>query len=98
MKRLLLLGAGHTHLHVLRDTEALDVDRFEAATLQRLADLNEKSALGTIQRWNATASRLKPEQLRDLGMSPIEMPAGSQPPGAAPKLSRNPDGSYIYNP
>ena len=70
----------------------------EAATLQRLADLNEKSALGTIQRWNATASRLKPEQLRDLGMSPIEMPAGSQPPGAAPKLSRNPDGSYIYNP
>jgi hypothetical protein len=70
----------------------------EAATLQRLADLNEKSALGTIERWNATASRLKPEQLRDLGMSPIEMPAGSRPPAAAPKLQRNPDGSYTYSP
>lgn len=70
----------------------------EAKTLQRLADLNEKSAMATIQRWNATASRLKPQQLQELGMAPIEMPAGTPPPSAKPKLTQNPDGSYNYSP
>lgn len=70
----------------------------EGKTLKRLADLNEKSALGTIQRWNATASRLKPEQLRDLGMSPIEMPAGTPAPAAKPKLQKKPDGTWVYSP
>lgn len=70
----------------------------EAATLRRLAELNEKSALGTIQRWNATASRLKPEELQALGMAPIQMPAGTAAPTATPKLQRNADGSYTYSP
>lgn len=70
----------------------------EAKTLKRLADLNEKASLTTIQRWNATASRLKPEELKALGMAQIEMPAGTQPPGAKPKLIQNPDGSYTYSP
>jgi hypothetical protein len=70
----------------------------EAQTLAHIADLNERSALATIQRWNSTASRLDPEQLKTLGMAPIDMPKGTPAPTARPKLSRNPDGSYSYSP
>ena len=70
----------------------------EAKTLQRLADLNEKTALATIQKWNATASRLDNEQLKTMGMSQIEMPQGTPPPASKPKLIKNPDGSYQYSP
>lgn len=69
----------------------------EGATLRKLADLNERSALATIQKWNATASRLNPEYLKQLGMSPIEMPDGGAP-AAAPRLTKNPDGSYNWTP
>lgn len=70
----------------------------EGKTLARLAELNEKTALATIDRWNATASRLDPQQLKTLGMSSIEMPQGSPPPGAKPRLQKNPDGSYTFSP
>lgn len=70
----------------------------ERKTLQRLADLNERAALKTIEKWNATASRLKPEFLQQLGMSPIQMPQGSPAPGKGPRLSKKPDGSYDWNP
>jgi hypothetical protein len=70
----------------------------EAKTLGHIADLNERSAIATIQNWNATASRLKPEELKTLGMSPIDMPQGTPPPTAKPRLQRNPDGSYTYSP
>lgn len=70
----------------------------ESKTLSHVADLNEKSALATIQRWNATASRLSADQLKTLGMAPIQMPTGSPPVTAKPKLQRNPDGSYSYSP
>lgn len=70
----------------------------ESSTLRRLAELNEKSALATIDRWNATASRLDSAQLKNLGMSQIAMPAGSASPSAAPKLQKNPDGTYTYTP
>jgi hypothetical protein len=69
----------------------------EATTLKRLADLNEKSAIGTIQSWNAQADRLDPNQLKSLGMSKIEVPAGMETSGK-PKLSKNPDGSFNYTP
>lgn len=70
----------------------------EGETLRRLADLNERAATATIQQWNATASRLDPQQLKNLGMSAIEMPAGTPAPTAKPKLQKNPDGSYTYSP
>lgn len=70
----------------------------EAKTLSRLAELNEKSAMATIEKWNSTASRLDPNQLKTLGMSQIEMPAGSATPSAQPKLAKNPDGSFTYSP
>lgn len=70
----------------------------EAATLRRLADLNEKGAINTIQRWNAVASRLQPDQLETLGMAPIEMPEGTPAPTAQPRLQKNPDGSFTYSP
>lgn len=70
----------------------------EAQTLRRLADLNEKSALLTIQRWNSAASRLKPDQLKELGMAQIQMPTGTPKPSAQPKLIKNPDGTYTYSP
>lgn len=95
------LGAGSGFSNADRDFLEKVVGgtiRLEATTLARLADLNEKSALGTIQHWNATAGRLDPQQLKTLGMSPIEMPAGTPQPGASPKLQQNPDGSYTYTP
>lgn len=70
----------------------------EGETLRRLADLNERAALNSIKQWNATASRLDPAQLKALGMSPIEMPAGTEAPAEKPKLQQNPDGSYTYSP
>lgn len=70
----------------------------EGKTLHRLADLNERAALNSIKQWNATASRLDPKQLQALGMSSIEMPPGTEPPSATPKLQQNPDGSYTYSP
>jgi hypothetical protein len=70
----------------------------EGKTLQRMADLNEKAALASMQKWNATAGRLDPAQLKTMGMGPIQMPAGTPPPAAQPKLNRNPDGSYTYQP
>ena len=45
----------------------------EADTLRRIADLNERAARRTIERWNATVRRLDPEQLRALGLGPIEL-------------------------
>lgn len=95
------LGAGNGFTNADRDFLEKAVGgkiTLEAETLRRLATLNEKSALATIQRWNATASRLKPEQLQELGMSQIELPAGSPSPGARPKLQANPDGTYTYSP
>jgi hypothetical protein len=44
----------------------------EANTLRRLADLNERAARVTVQRWNSTARRLKPELLDQLGMGTVE--------------------------
>lgn len=70
----------------------------EAQTLRRLATLNEKSAIATIEAWNAQARRLKPDQLEALGMSMIEMPGGAAPAGGGPRLIQNPDGSYTYRP
>lgn len=46
----------------------------DATSLQRVAELNERSARTTLKRWNETSKRLKPEQLQNLGMSPIELP------------------------
>ncbi len=44
----------------------------EAQTLRKLADLNERSGRLTVQRWNSTAKRLKPELLDQLGMGLVE--------------------------
>lgn len=70
----------------------------EAKTLARLAELNERAALKTVERWNDAAGRLDPQQLRSLGLGPIEMPKGTPPASPQPKLQRNPDGSYTYTP
>lgn len=70
----------------------------EAGTLRRLAKLNERAALGSIERWNSQAGRLDPQQLRMLGMSKIDMPAGTPAPSQRPGLTRNPDGSYNWSP
>lgn len=71
----------------------------ERDTLQRLANLNEKSAIKTIERWNAAASRLDPNQLKTLGMSQIKLPKGMVPqPTAQPQLIQNADGSMEYRP
>jgi hypothetical protein len=67
-------------------------------TIGRVAELNQRMAKNTLEKWNAEAGRLDPEQLKTLGMSTIEMPEGTPPPGGAPKLTQNPDGSYTYNP
>jgi hypothetical protein len=67
-------------------------------TLARVADLNQRIAKNTLQRWNAEAGRLDPEQLKTLGMTTIDMPAGTPAPSATPKLRQNPDGSYEYTP
>lgn len=95
------LGAGSGFSNADRDFLEKAVGgkiSLEGATLRRLADLNERAALKTIERWNAEASRLDPTQLRSLGMAPIEMPQGSPVPGAKPKLMKNPDGTYTYSP
>lgn len=44
----------------------------EANTLRRLAELNERAARVTVQRWNSTARRLKPELLDQLGMGVVQ--------------------------
>lgn len=95
------LGAGSGFSNADRDFLEKAVGgkiTMEATTLRRLAELNERAALGSIKQWNATASRLDPQQLQALGMSPIEMPAGTPAPSATPKLKQNPDGSYEYTP
>lgn len=70
----------------------------EPRTIGRLADLNERTARLTLNRWNQTASRLDPEQLQTLGMAPIsqpDTPAGGPPRG---KLVPNGDGTFTYTP
>ena len=73
----------------------------EPATIRRLADLNERVARNTMQRWNDTATRVgktNPMLLQQLGMVPIEQPG---PTGGGPltgTLTRNPDGSFTYSP
>ena len=73
--------------------------QMQRETLLRVAALKEKAALSSIKQWNATAARLKPDQLRELGMSRIDMPtAPDQAPGSAPRLRQNQDGTYEYAP
>lgn len=94
------LGAGSGFSNADRDFLEKVVGgsiKLEGKTLMRLADLNEKSAIGAIQRWNSTADRLDPAQLKQLGISKIELPEGMQPKGG-PKLIKNNDGSYTYTP
>ena len=66
-----------------------------------IADLNEQAGLASIQQWNARAARLRkanPGMLEQLGLSEVEMPAGTAAPGSKPKLDRNRDGTYTYSP
>ena len=68
-------------------------------TLPRVAELNQKMARRTMERWNAEASRIEagnPGLLNQLGMTTIDLPAGTPAPGAKPQLIQNPDGSYTY--
>jgi hypothetical protein len=70
----------------------------EPKTIGRLADLNERTARLTLNRWNQTAERLDQDQLKTLGMSRIDQPM--EPQGGPPKgkLKKNADGSYDYVP
>lgn len=70
----------------------------EPATIERLAELNERAARLTLNRWNETASRLDQAQLRTLGMVPVAQPAPRQGGSVGGRLTRNPDGSYTYTP
>jgi hypothetical protein len=73
--------------------------QMQRETLLRVAALKEKAAISSIKQWNATAARLNPQQVKELGMSRIDMPtAPDQPPGSAPKLKQNQDGTYEYSP
>jgi hypothetical protein len=68
-------------------------------TLPRVAELNQKMARKTMERWNAEAARIEagnPGLLNQLGMTTIDLPADTAAPGAKPKLIQNPDGSYTY--
>jgi hypothetical protein len=70
-------------------------------TLPRVAELNQKMARKTMERWNAEAARIEagnPGLLNQLGMTTIDMPADTAAPGARPKLQKNPDGSLTYTP
>jgi hypothetical protein len=72
----------------------------DANTIARVADLNQKMARKTMERWNAEAGRLEagnPGLLNQLGMATIDLPADTPAPSARPKLIKNPDGSYTYN-
>jgi hypothetical protein len=83
-------------LQVVGGTIALD-DK----SIARVADLNQRMAKNTMERWNAEAGRVEegnPGLLNTLGMSTIEMPAGTPAPSASPRLKQNPDGSYEYVP
>jgi hypothetical protein len=70
----------------------------EPETINRLSDLNERTARNTLNRWNETASRLDSGQLKTLGMAPIGQPP--PPSGGSPKgkLTQNPDGTFTYAP
>lgn len=94
------LGAGSGFSNADRDFLEKVVGgsiKLERKTLSRLADLNERAALKSMERWNATASRLDKTQLGSMGAGPIQMPGNTQP-AAQPKLTKNPDGSFTYNP
>jgi hypothetical protein len=70
-------------------------------TLPRVAELNQKMARKTMERWNAEASRIEagnPGLLNQLGMTTIDLPADTPASGARPKLQKNPDGSLTYTP
>jgi|GEM_PF-6283768 len=49
--------------------------KLEAETLRRIADLNERAARLTVERWNETARRLDPSELQALGLGPIALEA-----------------------
>jgi hypothetical protein len=94
------LGAGSGFSNADRDFLEKVVGgsiKLEGKTLLRLADLNEKSAIKTIQRWNSQADRLDKKQLDAMGIGRINLPAGMEPEGG-PKLIQNPDGSFTYTP
>lgn len=83
-------------LQVVGGTIALD-DK----TISRVADLNQRMARKTMERWNAEAGRIEagnPGLMNQLGMSSIDLPPDTPAAGARPKLIKNPDGSFTYTP
>lgn len=56
----------------------------DAATLERIAELNDRAARAEVTRWNETAGRLQPEQLKTLGMQPIQIPQQQLTPTGRP--------------
>ncbi len=69
----------------------------EPATINRLADLNERTARLTVQRWNETFQRLDPKQMQALGLSTINLPAPAQPAAPTPPARRftTPKGAVV---
>jgi hypothetical protein len=59
----------------------------DAQSLRHLADLNERSALATMQLWNETAGRLDAGNLQRLGMSRIDLPSGPSMPRELQSMS-----------
>jgi hypothetical protein len=54
-------------------------------TLGRVAELNERVARNSVKKWNDTYGRLDANQMRTLGMTPVELPKDEPAkPAAAP--------------